>query len=159
MTVEKPKARKANLQDIESIFDLLRPYVASGIILPKTRIQLYSNIRDYFVYVDEKEQLLGTAGLHICWKDLVEIRSLAVAESFQGRGIGRALIKVCIDEATSMGLKQVFVLTNNPAFFSYMGFIEVAKEQMPLKIWMDCVNCVKYPDDCDEIPMIFKVQE
>ena len=99
----------------------------------------------------------GTAGLHICWEDLGEIRSVAVAEKLKGRGIGRALIKSCLEEAKTLGLSRAFVLTNKAEFFTKVGFVETVKEEMPLKIWMDCVKCVKYPDECDEVPMTYSL--
>ena len=148
------KVRKAGLADVERIYHLLRPYVASGDVLPKTKIQLYGNIRDYFVAVDENDELLGAAGLHICWKDLAEVRSVAVVEGQKEQGVGRRLIAACLDEARAMGLEKAFVLTNKAEFFSRMGFTETVREDMPLKIWMDCVNCIKYPEECDEVPMI-----
>lgn len=150
----KITVRKARIEDVPSIYDLLRPYVASGDVLPKTKIQLYANIRDYFVAVDDQGQVVGTAGLHICWSDLAEVRSVAVSNDLKGQGLGTALVESCLEEAKTMGLTRAFVLTNKDSYFSRLGFTEALREEMPLKIWMDCVKCIKYPDECDEVPMI-----
>jgi len=154
MTLEKIKVRKARIEDVPSIYHLLWPYVASGDVLPKTKIQLYANIRDYFVAVDDNGKVLGTAGLHICWSDLAEVRSVAVSNGLKGRGLGTALVRSCLDEAREMGLVKAFVLTNKESYFSRLGFQKAVREEMPLKIWMDCVKCIKYPDECDEVPMV-----
>jgi amino-acid N-acetyltransferase len=34
-----------------------------------------------------------------------------------------------------------------------MGFKRIERADLPLKIWSDCVHCVKFPD-CDEIAMM-----
>jgi amino-acid N-acetyltransferase len=37
-----------------------------------------------------------------------------------------------------------------------MGFIEVGKEELPQKVWKECINCVKFPN-CDETAMLKKI--
>ena len=38
-------------------------------------------------------------------------------------------------------------------FFKKYGFSQVDKSELPLKIWGDCLLCVKFPD-CDETAMM-----
>jgi amino-acid N-acetyltransferase len=78
-----------------------------------------------------------------------EIRSLAVADGWQGQGIGRGIVRRLIEEARYLGLRQVFALTYQTPFFLRMGFQSIDKDALPQKIWADCVNCVKFPN-CDE---------
>jgi amino-acid N-acetyltransferase len=92
------------------------------------------------------------------WEDQAEIRSLAVAQAYQGRGLGRVLVATLLDEARTLGLPGVFALTYQQGFFERMGFRVVAHESLPHKIWSDCLNCPKYPH-CDEIAMRVEFQQ
>ena len=103
--------------------------------------------------IREAGRVVACAALHISWAGLAEIRSLAVAQEAQGRGIGTELVRACIEEARQLGVERVFVLTYIPDFFRRFGFRPCPKEDLPHKIWADCINCPKFPD-CDEIAMI-----
>jgi amino-acid N-acetyltransferase len=94
--------------------------------------------------------------LHICWEDLAEVRSLAVDENYEGRGIGRQLVEACLQEAREIGLKKVFALTYKDQFFAKLGFRIIEKSELPHKIWGDCIKCAKFPE-CDEIAMSIKL--
>ncbi len=141
--------RKALISDAKTIQKLLMEYARDGLMLPRSLSEIYENIRDFYVF-DEQGTVLGTVCLSICWEDLAEVRSLAVAESASGRGIGRSLVEVCLEEARELGLRRVFALTYKPDFFAKIGFREIEKSELPHKIWGDCLKCAKFPD-CDEI--------
>ena len=50
-------------------------------------------------------------------------------------------------------MRQVFTLTYRPVFFERFGFVRIDRTDLPLKIWADCIMCVKFPD-CDETAMM-----
>ncbi|WP_305041714.1 N-acetyltransferase [Geoalkalibacter sp.] len=141
--------RKAVIADAKSIHKLLIGYAKDGQMLPRSLQEIYENIRDFYVF-EEQGQVLGTVCLNICWEDLAEVRSLAVADNQIGRGIGRQLVEACLAEARQFGLRRVFALTYKQDFFARLGFHEIEKSQLPHKIWSDCLKCAKFPD-CDEI--------
>jgi amino-acid N-acetyltransferase len=145
--------RKAHIQEVPEIRRFLGEFSRDGGILPRTLADLYGQLRDYFVYREDRGPLLGIAALHICWAGLGEIRSVAVDPALQGRGIGSRLVQFCLEEARSLGLSEVFLLTMTPEFFQRFGFKVVSREDLLPIVWADCVNCVKFPD-CDEIPML-----
>jgi amino-acid N-acetyltransferase len=145
--------RKANLSEVPEIWRMLHDF-ADQDVLPRSMANLYSQVREYFVYRQDHGPLIGVAALHIFWEDLGEIRSVAVLPEFQRTGVGSRLVKQCIAEADSIGLKKVFVLTTLPEFFQGLGFRKVAKENLPPHIWSECIDCVKYPGKCNEIPML-----
>jgi len=91
--------------------------------------------------------------LHISWDDLAEIKSLAVAKIKQGKGLGQELVRACLDEASFLGAKKVFVLTYKPEYFKKFGFKRVKTSQLPHKIWAECINCCKFPN-CQEIALL-----
>lgn len=144
--------RKASIQDIKKIHGLVNAAAGKGEMLPRSLGELYDNMRDYFVYED-KGEVLGTCALHICWEDIAEIRSLCVAEGSRKKGIGRMLVDICINEAKSMHIPKIFLLTYQDGFFAKCGFKIVDKRKLPQKIWSDCIRCPKFPE-CDEIAMM-----
>ena len=147
--------RKATIDDIEKIYKLINDFAAKNVMLPRSLSELYENIRDFFVFMQD-DTLVGCAALHIFWKDLAEIKSVAVLETTQRKGIGRKLVRVCIREARKLRIAKMFVLTYVPEFFEKCGFRRVEKETLPHKIWSECVKCHKFPD-CGEIPLILEL--
>lgn len=147
--------RKARIKDIKQIHRLINLFAKSDLMLARSLNELYENIRDFFVYED-KDAVIACAALHICWDDLAEIKSLAVDKKYQKRGIGRALVSACVQEARQMGAKELFALTYAPGFFQRMGFKKIPHNKLPHKIWAECINCPKFPD-CDEIALIKKI--
>lgn len=147
--------KKADIGDIRKIHNMVNNAASRGEMLPRPLGELYDNLRDYFVY-EEEGAIIGTGALHICWEDLAEIRSMIVAESVRKKGIGRAIINACIDEARSYGIKRIFLLTYQVDFFERCGFKKADKKVFPQKIWSDCVKCPKFPE-CDEIAMILEI--
>src|SRR4030043_1436199 len=149
---ERLMIRKARLDDIKEIQRLIKLYAPRGGILPRSLSELYDHLRDFFVFIRNRK-VKGICALHICWDDLAEIRSLAVEEEDQDKGIGARLVKTCLKESRLLGAKRVFALTYQPEFFERLGFKRVDKAVLPHKIWTDCLKCVKFPD-CDEIARV-----
>ena len=147
--------RKATLTDVKTIQSLVNQYADTGQMLPRTLNELYENMRDFSV-CEEQGNLIGVCALHISWDGLAEIRSLAVQRDRARKGIGTALVRQCLLEAGSLGVKRVFVLTYQEGFFRKLGFKDVDKKELPHKIWTDCLNCVKFPD-CDESALIIDI--
>lgn len=147
--------RKARLTDAKAIHALINSYALEGLLLPRSLNELYENIREYYVW-EENGRIIGVCGLHVAWEDLAEVRGLAVDGSAAGRGIGRALVEKCLDEARELAVPRVFALTYQEGFFYKMGFKEVDKQTLPQKIWADCLKCVKFPD-CDETAMLLEL--
>ncbi|MDP7530159.1 MAG: N-acetyltransferase [Candidatus Scalindua sp.] len=147
--------RGAHINDAEQMNKLVNHFAQKDLMLARPLSELYENIRDYYVYI-ENGSVVGCAALHIFWKDLAEIKSIAVEEDYQKRGIGKQLIQKCLEEGKVLGINRLFVLTYIPEFFERMGFKRVDKELLPHKIWSECVKCYKFPD-CDEVPLIIEI--
>jgi amino-acid N-acetyltransferase len=149
--------RKAHIRDVAPIQKMLGRFAQQGKLLARSLSELYTNIRDMFVAEDgESRRVVGCCSLHIIWEDLAEIRSLAVDETFQGRGCGRELVEACLEEALELGIPRLFTLTYETAFFEHMGFRIVDKNVFPHKIWADCLHCPKFPE-CDEVALVYDV--
>ncbi|MDD5495895.1 MAG: N-acetyltransferase [Candidatus Omnitrophica bacterium] len=144
--------RKANVTDVKQIQKLITYYAKKDRMLPRSLNELYENIRDFYVYAEGKK-VYGCCALHVDWEDLSEIKSLAVADSKMGKGIGGRLLQCCLKEARALKLKKVFALTYVPDFFENAGFHIIDKSELPHKIWSECIKCVYFPD-CKEIAML-----
>ncbi len=138
--------------DVRAIHGLLQGFADQGLLLARSISSLYDQLRDFIVYDDDG--VLGVCSLHISWDNLAEIRSLAIAPELQGRGIGSRLVRSCLDEAESLEIGQVFVLTYQADFFRKLDFIDKDKKDLPHKIWSDCLHCPKFPD-CDEEALLW----
>lgn len=145
--------RNARITDVKEIHQLLKYFAAKGLLLARSISSLYDQLRDFIVYEDENNAIAGICALHIIWEDLAEIRSLAVTEEAQGKGIGKELVEHCLQEAENFGLKRVFTLTYQAGFFRKLGFVDIDKKELPHKIWSDCIHCTMFPD-CDEEALI-----
>lgn len=141
--------RNATMKDVKQIHYLLNYFADEGLLLGRSYSALYDQLRDFKVYVDKSDKLLGVCALHIIWDNLAEIRSLAVSKDSQGKGIGLKLVHACLVEALAFEIDKVFTLTYQAGFFRKQGFHDVDKSDLPHKIWSDCINCPKFPD-CDE---------
>jgi len=149
------KIVKPTLDNIIDIQRVLKPYVEEGIILNRDEDEIAMNIRSYQLVFDDKQPIaVGAGALHIYSPFLGEIRSLAVNEKYQGQGIGKKLVNSLLEEAKSLKLKEVLVLTYKKEFFEKLGFNEIQKEEIPeKKIWADCIKCKFFPN-CNEIALI-----
>jgi len=147
--------RKATLDDVKSMLDLVEPFVQDGTILMRSADEISTNIRSYMLCFEE-ETLLGFTALHIHTVKLAEIRSLIVTQKAQAKGIGKELVSLALKEGEALGLKEVLVLTYKQNFFEKLGFVEIPKESLPEhKIWADCIKCKHFPI-CNEVSLIKK---
>jgi amino-acid N-acetyltransferase len=150
------KIEKAKISDVPQMHQLINYFADKGEMLPRPLSELYENLRDYFV-VRQGEGVIACGALHISWSDLAEIKSLAVAEDSQDKGIGGQLVRACLEEARELGITTVFCLTYRPDLFKKFDFKVVDKMELPRKVWGECYRCPKFPD-CDEVALIYKLE-
>lgn len=150
--------RKAKVRDVKTIHRMINVSSGKGEMLPRSLMDIYGNLRDFFVCLDDRDQtVIGICAMSIIWDNLAEVRSLCVEESYRKQGIGRMLVEACISEAITLDLFRIFTLTYKREFFERLGFHEVDRSTLSEKIWSDCFRCSKYPDYCDEVAMIIEL--
>lgn len=146
--------RKAKVADVPAIYELLKRLSAQELLLPRSYVNLYESLQTFKVAEDAGEPaLIGIGALQVAWGELAEVRSLAVPEELRGRGIGQDITRALEEEAKTLGIKKMFVLTYIPKFFEKLGYHQVSLDTLPQKIWAVCFNCVHYPD-CKEIALV-----
>lgn len=84
-----------------------------------------------FVVVEEADQLVGAAGLEVCGNDAL-LRSVVVAPTQQGRGLGRALVSRIVADAEERGLHALYLLTTTAEhYFPSFGFERTTRDAVP----------------------------
>lgn len=144
--------RSAKIADAKTISALINSYAEHDRMLFRPLVEIYENLQ-MFLVAEVQGLVVGCCALEIVWSDLAEIKSLAVAPGQQGKGIGRALVTGALAESQRLGVPRLFALTLEPEFFKKVGFREVQKNDLPMKVWSDCARCPKQ-QQCDEIAMI-----
>jgi amino-acid N-acetyltransferase len=152
--------RPMRVRDVDAALALINSYAAEDRMLERTRDFLLEHIHDFFVAESEaaassphRATFEGCVALAVLTPELAEIRSLAVRPATSGRGVGRALVAACVDEARRLGLKRVFALTLLPEFFERCGFTLVSLGRLPEKSAAECPICPKR-GRCDEHAML-----
>ena len=144
--------RKACMADIPLVLDLINGYAGHGVMLPRTEFEISENIRDFTVaYAGSR--LAGCGALHFYSPYSGELRSLAVELGLKGQGVGRKIVEALEQEARLFGLHSIFAFTYVQDFFGRLGFLEVERGELPLKVWKDCLRCPKF-QSCDEVAVI-----
>lgn len=156
MTPAALAVRKASMRDIPNILALINAYAADGVMLPRTEFELSENIRDFSCAYDGGT-LAGCGALHFYSPLSAEVRSLAVRPDSKRLGVGRALVEALEAEAREQNLASIFAFTYVPGFFQKLGFREVERGELPLKVWKDCLRCSKFRS-CDEIAVLKRLR-
>lgn len=146
------RTRNAILPDVEQIHAIMEPYYPDGTLLPRHIPELCENIRD-FVVAEHREEIIGCGALHLYGLHLAEIRSIAVHPNAQGLGAGRLLVKALLKEAERHNVTCVCLFTRIPEFFARVGFSVASREDLPDKMYKDCIHCPRFYA-CDEIAMV-----
>jgi len=144
--------RNAVLPDVESIQSIITPYAEKGTLLPRTKAELCENIRD-FVVAEQAGKIIGCGALHLYGPHLAEIRTIAVVPEAKGLGAGGQLVEALLAEGIRHSVTCVCLFTRIPDFFAHMGFTVATREELPDKIYKDCVHCPNL-HCCDEIAMV-----
>ncbi|WP_407673223.1 N-acetyltransferase [Paenibacillus alkalitolerans] len=144
--------RKATVNDIDFLHELIQGYANNGIMLPRSKEMLRDQI-ETFVVAELDGRLVGCGALTKLGADLIEIRSLGLHPEYKGQGIGKQIVDLLVEEARALGVPKVMALTYEVGFFQKNGFTVVPKEIFPEKVWRDCIHCKKL-HCCDEIAVL-----
>ena len=153
--------RLATFKDIIHIHDLIKEHPDT--VLPRSISDIIQNIDRFFVYREE-EKVVGVISYKILpemgieKEHCIEIVSLSVTKSFQGRGIATRLVKHVLSQIKKYKSTKIIALTFSPDFFKKLDFVEISKEKILNKLYLGCINCTKYssPIDCPEVAMEYK---
>ena len=151
------KVYNAVTADVEEVYQLIKGYATQEIVLPRSLMSLYQQLQSMYVVKDDGK-VVGVACLHVLGRDLAEVRSLVVDPTYQGRGVGKLLIERLCEESPKLGIERLIALTYQVDFFLRCGFEVAVRENLPEKIWTDCIHCPKI-NNCDEVAMMKYVNQ
>ena len=142
--------RKAEESDTGAIYDLVQPYAAEKLLLPRSKEQIKNDIPLTWVFCEDS-WIKGCINLTPFGENLYEIRALVVKAGYQKKGIGKCLISGVEEHIRIFFALPVhlFALTYEPTFFQKCGFEITDKNKFPKKIYDVCQYCVK-KNDCKE---------
>ena len=121
--------RMAQMEDEPAVVALL---VASNLPLDGVHDALPG-----FMVAEHAGTIIGVAGIEESGpaSDHALLRSVAVATSWQSRGLGRALVTRAIAEAEARGVKALYLLTTTAdGYFPAFGFTVASRDAVPADI-------------------------
>ncbi len=151
------KLRNPKITDAKAIHSLISRYAELDMMLFRSLGDIYENLQ-IFKVAEVDGAIVGCCALQIVWSDLAEIKSLAVDKDFYDKGIGSALVLGSLEDAKNIGIGRVFTLTLESTFFEKLGFKQVSKDTLPMKVWSDCTKCPKQ-QNCDEVALMHENQQ
>ncbi|WP_281239589.1 GNAT family N-acetyltransferase [Flavobacterium praedii] len=88
----------------------------------------------FIFYAQYNNQIVGTVSLLKIDETTFELTKMAVSDENQGLGIGKKLMKHCLNEAKDKGIQKLILYSNRkllPAIHLYesFGFIEIPVEE------------------------------
>ncbi len=100
----------------------MAPFAEHRVLMAKETVAYFEGVQEFRLAVDPAGRVIGCGALHVMWEDLAEVRTLAVAPDWLGRGVGHVLLENLLQVAEALGVSRVFCLTFEVDFFSNHGF-------------------------------------
>ncbi|MFJ4210223.1 amino-acid N-acetyltransferase [Paenarthrobacter sp. NPDC089675] len=120
--------RPARTSDVAAIKRLVARLADERILISKETVAYYESLQEFQIAESADGEVIGCGALHVMWEDLAEIRTLAAADSWRGKGVGHGLVESLLEKARDLGVSRVFCLTFEVDFFVRHGF-EVMADQ------------------------------
>jgi amino-acid N-acetyltransferase len=83
-----------------------------------------------FIVARDGNEVVGCGGSE-AYKFAALIRSVAVADSHRGRGIGRRIVRQLLDRLASRGIREFYLLTTTAqSYFAKRGFKPIDRDEI-----------------------------
>jgi amino-acid N-acetyltransferase len=124
--------RRATINDIGGILDLISPLEQQGILVRRSREQLEMEI-DKFTIIQRDNLTIACAALYPFPEESIgEMACVAVHPDYRSSSRGEELLQRVAMQARQMGLSKLFVLTTRSIhWFQERGFMPVEVDQLP----------------------------
>lgn len=133
------QVRPAKTSDVTAIREMSEPLVSSRVLLGKELVEMYESVPE-FVVAEQAGEVIGCGALHVIWEDLAEVRTLVVAQSHRGNGVGAKMLERLLENALSLGVERVFCLTFEVDFFSKFGFQVMTDAALDPEVYAELVR-------------------
>jgi amino-acid N-acetyltransferase len=124
--------RTARIDDVGGILELIAPLEQAGVLVPRPREVLETEI-ERFTVVERDGTVVGCAALYPFENEgLGELACVAVHPGYRNSGRGDALLEHMEQQARTLGLHGLFVLTTRTAhWFRERGFAPASVDTLP----------------------------
>lgn len=155
--------RQAQPEDVPQILSMVNRFADQDIMLPRSEESVQHTLHDWLVAVVQHPApgaptVVACGALVPLTDTLIEIRSLAVHESQQGKGLGGDIVLALVEIARQREFQQVCALTLRENFFTRLGFHQVDRWSVSPKVWQACIYCRKF-HHCDEVAVLMNLVE
>jgi len=126
--------RRARLEDIGGILELIAPLEAEDILVRRSREKLEMEI-EHFTVVERDGAIVACAALYPFIKEKIsELACLAVHPDYRTQGRGKALLSYIEKQSRQLGVTRLFVLsTRTSHWFREHGFRSDSLDRLPVK--------------------------
>ncbi|PHM48640.1 amino-acid N-acetyltransferase [Xenorhabdus miraniensis] len=126
--------RRANINDIGGILELIRPLEQQGILVRRSREQLEMEV-DKFMLIELDNVTIACAALYPYPDEKIgEMACVAVHPDYRNSSRGEILLNSIINQAKQTGLEKIFVLTTRSIhWFQERGFEPAGIETLPVE--------------------------
>ena len=118
--------RQALPSDADAIHILMRPYVMQRLLLTRTEAEIIELTRHGFVAIstleNESPRVVGFSAIEIYSTKIAELQCLAVHHDFQGSGVGRSLVRQCVQRAKDLKVMELLAISSSEDFLKSCGF-------------------------------------
>lgn len=132
--------RRARTRDVSRIRELVGTFEFDRRLLTKSTVQLYEDVQEFWVAESEQNGVVGCGALHVLWEDLAEVRTVAVDPAAQGHGVGHRIVAELLRTARVLGVRRVFCLTFETAFFGKHGFAPIQGTPVSSRVYAELLR-------------------
>jgi amino-acid N-acetyltransferase len=132
MKTHYEQLRTATIDDVGGILKLIKPLEESGVLLTRSREKLENEIEQFKV-IERDGMIVACAALYVFQEELIgEVACVAIHRDYRGKNRGERLLQALKDQALSLALTQLFVLTTVTShWFLEQGFVQQSIEDLP----------------------------
>ena len=126
--------RKATIEDVGGIIELLKPLEEEGILVKRSRELLEMEI-DYYMVFERDGMIIACAALYPYMEEKVgELACMAVHPDYRNGGRGDRLIQQMEKLARGLQLDKLFLLTTRTShWFRERGYLLSDIKQLPVR--------------------------
>ncbi|MGL4173039.1 MAG: amino-acid N-acetyltransferase [Actinomycetota bacterium] len=132
--------RPATVRDVPLIRGLVEPLAQQRVLVSKDAVAYYEALQQFVVACTTAGGVIGCGALHVLWDDLAEIRTVAVAPSYRGLGVGGAILRNLLEQARGLGVARLFCLTFEVDFFSRHGFRVIQGAPVAMDVYAELLR-------------------
>lgn len=124
--------RRATIDDVAGLVELLRPLEQTGALLPRSREQLELDIDTFTVMVRDGTVIACSALLEHPTEATAEFACVAVHPDYRGRDLAAVLLRRARENARARGHRRLVALTTQtPHWFIEHGFVRGTPADLP----------------------------